>query len=117
MMLTMRRSSAFASWRMSFGVAIVLVHHVRKMEADDPFDTVSGTLGLTGCPDSIIILKRDAAGTMLLGRGRDLEEVEKAVTFNKQSCAWTIEGDAEDVRRSAQQQAIVAALRESDEPL
>jgi len=30
------------------GVAIVLVHHVRKMAADDPLDTVSGTTGLTG---------------------------------------------------------------------
>jgi hypothetical protein len=29
-------------------IAVVINHHVRKMEADDPFDTVSGTLGLTG---------------------------------------------------------------------
>jgi RecA-family ATPase len=99
-----------------FGIAIVLVHHVRKMEADDPFDTISGTLGLTGCPDSIVILKRDTTGIMLLGRGRDLEEIEKAITFNKQTCSWTIEGDANEVRRSAQQQAILAALREADEP-
>jgi RecA-family ATPase len=99
-----------------FGVAIVVVHHVRKMEADDPFDTVSGTLGLTGCPDSIVILKRDAAGSMLLGRGRDIEEIEKAVTFNKQTCAWTIEGDADEVRRSSQQQTILNTLREADEP-
>ena len=33
-----------------YGVAIVLVHHLRKAEADDPFDTISGTLGLTGSP-------------------------------------------------------------------
>jgi hypothetical protein len=28
-------------------IAIVVVHHERKMDADDPFDTVSGTLGMT----------------------------------------------------------------------
>jgi hypothetical protein len=28
------------------GIAIVVIHHVRKMEADDPFDMVSGTNGL-----------------------------------------------------------------------
>ena len=33
---------------LEYGIAIVLVHHLRKAEADDPFDTVSGTLGLTG---------------------------------------------------------------------
>jgi hypothetical protein len=99
-----------------FEVAIVVVHHLRKMEAEDAFDTVSGTLGLTGCTDSIVILKRDAAGTMLLVRGRDLEEAEKAISFNKNTCAWTILGDADDLRRSTQQQAILIALREAGEP-
>jgi RecA-family ATPase len=99
-----------------FGLAIVVVHHVRKMEADDPFDTISGTLGLTGCPDAIVVLKRDSTGTMLLARGRDIEEVEKAVTFNKQTCVWTIEGDADEVRRSEQQRKILAALRDAEGP-
>ena len=30
------------------GVSIIVLHHTRKMEADDPVDTVSGTLGLAG---------------------------------------------------------------------
>lgn len=40
------------------GVAIVLVHHVRKMDADDPLDTVSGTTGLTGAADTVLVLNR-----------------------------------------------------------
>ena len=99
-----------------FGIAIVVVHHVRKLEADDAFDTVSGTLGLTGCPDAIVILKRDAAGAMLLGKGRDLEDFEKAITLNKDDCTWRIDGDADDVRRSAQQQTIIEALQEAESP-
>jgi RecA-family ATPase len=99
-----------------FGIAIVVVHHVRKMDADDPFDTISGTLGLTGCPDSLVILKRDTTGNMLLAKGRDLEEVEKAVTFNKESCTWRIDGDAQEIRRSAQQQEILAAMRDAEGP-
>ena len=35
-----------------YGVAILVLHHDRKAEADDPFDTVSGTLGLTGAADT-----------------------------------------------------------------
>lgn len=34
------------------GIGILVVHHVRKMDAEDPFDTVSGTTGLTGAVDS-----------------------------------------------------------------
>ena len=52
------------------GIAIVLVHHLRKAEADDPFDTISGTLGLTGAPDTIMILSRDQSrGTRLHAKG------------------------------------------------
>ena len=58
------------------GVAIVLVHHLRKADADDAFDLVSGTLGLTGAPDTIIVIRRDSKGTTLHARGRDLVDVE-----------------------------------------
>lgn len=55
------------------GIAIVLVHHLRKMDSEDAFDTISGTLGLTGAPDTILVLKRDTSGAIILhGRGRDL---------------------------------------------
>jgi hypothetical protein len=86
-------------------------------DADDAFDTVSGTLGLTGCPDSILILRREPSCTTLLGRGRDLEEIEKAITFSKQGCTWRIEGDADEVRLSAERQLILAAMREMEEEI
>ena len=35
------------------GLAIMIAHHTRKMDADDVFDTVSGTLGLIGGVDTI----------------------------------------------------------------
>jgi len=44
---------------------------VRKMEADDPFDTISGTLGQIGCADTGLILARGSQGTSLYVRGRD----------------------------------------------
>jgi predicted transcriptional regulator len=101
-----------------FGVAIVLVHHLRKADADDAYDTVSGTLGLTGAPDSILVLKRDAAGSMVLhGRGRDLIEIEKAMTFDGNSCLWRIAGDAAPLRRSLERNAVLDAISEAAEPI
>ena len=70
----------FASER---NLAVLVVHHVRKMDAEDPLDKVSGTTGLTGCADAVLVLNRDSQGTTLYGRGRDIEEIETAMAFDK----------------------------------
>lgn len=66
------------------------------MEADDPFDMVSGTNGLTGAADTILVLRRQAGNVTLYARGRDIEEQETACRFDKVTCRWTLLGDAQD---------------------
>jgi hypothetical protein len=99
------------------GVSIIVLHHTRKMEADDPVDTVSGTLGLAGCADSVLVLNRSSQGTTLYVRGRDIEEAEHAVTFDKHACRWTILGSAVDVHRSNERGKILDALLTATELL
>ena len=99
------------------GVSIILLHHTRKMEAEDPVDTVSGTLGLAGCADSVLVLARSSQGTTLYVRGRDIEEAEHAVSFDKAGCRWTILGDASDVHRSNERNSILAVLDEAADPM
>jgi hypothetical protein len=99
------------------GIAIVIVHHVRKMGSDDPLDTVSGTTGLTGGVDSIIVLSRDGQGTTLTGRGRDLEDFENAVELEKTTGRWRILGNADEARRSKERNAVLKVLRESGEAM
>jgi hypothetical protein len=48
------------------------------MDADDPFDTISGTLGLTGGVDTIALLKRHTRGVTLHIQGRDLVDVHRS---------------------------------------
>jgi RecA-family ATPase len=91
-------------------LAIVIVHHVRKMEADDPFDMVSGTNGLAGAADTILVLKRQAGNTTLYARGRDIDEKATACEFNKSSCRWTLLGEAERIRSSAEREAVLEAI-------
>jgi AAA domain len=101
-----------------YGIAIVAICHLRKADADDAFDTVSGTLGLTGAPDTILILKRDASGGFVLhGRGRDLVEIEKAMEFDADICIWRIIGEASAVRRTSERNTILYAIKEATEPL
>jgi hypothetical protein len=92
------------------GIAIVVIHHVRKLEADDPFDMVSGTNGLTGAADTIPVLKRQAGDATLHARGRDIEEKETACRFDKMTCRWTLLGDADQVHSSGERAAIISVL-------
>jgi AAA domain-containing protein len=92
-------------------LAIVLVTHTRKMEAEDPLESISGTNGVTGAADAVLVLNRDAKGTTLYGRGRDIEEIETAMRFD--GGRWSILGDADDVRKSDERRKIVAALKEA----
>jgi hypothetical protein len=96
-----------------FGVAVVVIHHTRKMAADDPLEGVSGTNGLTGAADTILVLNRDANGVTLYGRGRDIREIETAVEFQKDVCRWRVLGSAQDVRMSEQRRKVLAALADA----
>jgi len=96
-------------------IAIVLVTHTRKMEAEDPLESISGTNGVTGAADAVLVLNRDAKGTTLYGRGRDIEEIETAMRFD--GGRWAILGNADDVRKSDERRKIVAALKESGEEI
>ena len=92
-------------------LAIVLVTHTRKMAAEDPLESVSGTNGITGAADAVLVLNRDAKGTTLYGRGRDIEEIETALRFD--AGRWSILGDADEVRKSDERRKIIAALKEA----
>jgi len=56
-------------------IAVLVLHHTRKTEADDPLETISGTLGLAGCADTALVLARSTGGATLYARGRDIEEL------------------------------------------
>jgi hypothetical protein len=98
-------------------IAIVVVHHLRKAEAEDLFDTVSGTLGLTGAVDTILLLWREGNGIILAARGRDVEETTKAMLFDRETCSWTIIGDADAVKRSTEREDILEALANGNDEL
>lgn len=100
-------------------LAIVVVHHVRKADAEDPFDTVSGSTGLTGAADATLILTRrnEGDGVVLYGRGRDLPEFEHAVEFDAERCRWKLLGDPDTVFLSDTRRMIMEAMQAGKETL
>jgi hypothetical protein len=93
------------------GIAVLVVHHTRKMAAEDIMDTVSGSFGLVGAADTIIVIERRSQGTVLDVRGRDVESAELAIEFNKQTCRWTLLGSAADLHKSDERAHVLAASR------
>ena len=59
----------------------------------------------------------DGNGCTLYARGRDVEEYEKAVSFNRETCRWTLQGEASEVRRTDERGAILSALEDAVEPM
>ncbi len=74
-------------------VAILVVHHTRKMEASDSFDMISGTNGLLGAADGAFILQKkkrtDPTATMQIV-GRDQQDQELTLEFNHERCIWEL---------------------------
>jgi biotin operon repressor len=103
-----------------YGVAILVVHHLRKLEAGDPFDMISGSTGLTGGVDGALVLKRDRGkqDATLAIDGRDVEEpTQLALRWDADIASWSLMGDAEEYRQSEERRRIIALLERMDEPM
>ncbi len=95
-------------------VAIVVVFHTNKLEPADPIDLVSGTLGLSGAADGVLVLKRERgqADASLFVTGRDVEETDLALKWEKDdTLGWALLGNADAFRVSRERQAILDAVR------
>ena len=82
------------------GITIILIHHTCKRFDDDPFKTISGTMGLSGCVDGSYVLvesKRGSRVGKLYGVGRDFENIEMSVAFR--NCHWYVTDTVEPFRR------------------
>ncbi|CAM00453.1 AAA domain-containing protein [Saccharopolyspora erythraea NRRL 2338] len=99
-----------------YGVAFVLVHHVRKMGSEDFLETVSGSNGIAGAADATLVLRRgrNKADGVLQVTGRDIDEAEYALAFHPNSGAWQLlEGPATDHTLHDTRATILRHVRES----
>ncbi|MCU1530394.1 MAG: repair protein RadA [Frondihabitans sp.] len=85
------------------GSSLIIVHHTRKLGGEDFLDAVSGTNGIAGSADTVLVLKRDrqAQDGTLHVTSRDAHEGEYAV--NLTDGRWTLVGGSiQDAARAAQ---------------
>ncbi|MER6473753.1 AAA family ATPase [Streptomyces collinus] len=97
-----------------YGVAVVLVHHVRKAGSEDFLTEVSGTNGIAGAADATLVLKRarGQADGILHVTGRDVDEAEYALSFQPASGAWhLLDGPVSDHTVSDTRATILRYVR------
>jgi AAA domain len=77
------------------GSALVTNHHDRKAHSEDFVDRVSGTNGLAGAADTIVVLTRARHETngLIQVTGRDVAEGQYAVNFDGPRGLWSLDGD------------------------
>ena len=85
-------------------IAVLLVHHLRKMNDDDPMNMISGTTGLSGATDSNFVLrksKRRENTATLYCTGRDIAYRELSLEFSSETHIWNLlSGDCNQVGQS-----------------
>lgn len=95
-------------------IGIILIHHLRKSISRDGdiFEEISGSLGLSGASDTIMVIKRkrNSNNAVLAVSGRDILERELAMHFEKTTCRWLIDGDARDTCITLERQEILEVL-------
>jgi hypothetical protein len=101
------------------GVPVVVIHHTRKAAADDALDEVSGSAGLTGAADAVLVLRRgrNEQDAKLMITGRDVEEKDLAVRFDRDGGVWEVLGDAREVEANRSRVDVIGVLGKAKQPL
>ncbi len=74
-------------------ICILAIHHLRKMNDTDVFNKISGSTGITGAADTMIVLDKNGKqnnSVFFSITGRDVESDEKLLMFNTTTYRWEV---------------------------
>ena len=78
-------------------IAILLIHHLRKLHDDDPMNMISGSTGLSGAADSAFVLQknaRSANAASLHCTGRDIPDRTLKLELGEDDHVWKLLADS-----------------------
>lgn len=92
-----------------YNVCILLIHHLRKQAADDPFQQIAGSNGLMGASDTSWVMqrKRMSQTASILVTGRDMDN--KTLRLHEENCVWIL--DEEESTEQIVAKALKYAVR------
>ena len=80
-----------------YHIAILLIHHLRKLHDDDPMNMISGSTGLSGAADSAFVLQknaRSANAASLHCTGRDIPDRTLKLELGEDDHIWKLLADS-----------------------
>ncbi len=74
----------------TYHLSILVIHHLRKASSRDVLDEITGSTGLAGAVDGILLLKRarEQDEATLFITGRDIQEQTLSLTFDSVNAQW-----------------------------
>lgn len=102
---------------MRHGVTVLVLSHFRKQEAEDPLETITGSMGSSATLDGALLLQRHRgrADAVLTVIGRDMKEDAKELplTWNADTARWSVSGDAAENRLSDERLEVLQVLQQA----
>jgi len=102
-----------------YNVSFIVVHHTNKRTGGDPLNLVSGSTGLTGAVDNVLIMQKERGSkdAQLTVIPREEEEAELALSFDPHINTWTLRGTAAEIAKTDERQAVLDALKNAETPM
>ena len=78
-------------------IAILLIHHLRKLHDDDPMNMISGSTGLSGAADSTFVLQKSSRLANIASlhcTGRDIPDRTLKLEFGEENLVWKLLEDS-----------------------
>jgi hypothetical protein len=88
-------------WAAQHDVSILFVTHSRKAKADDVFDSITGSAGISGSVDTMMVLQRKRGDNeaVLTVTGRDVDDARLRLLFERDKF-WQVIGEYEETPSS-----------------
>jgi len=98
-------------------ICVLVIHHTKKGSEENVFDEISGTTGLTGAMDSMMVLKKKNNGHKLYLTGRDVKEEEYSVVFDDKIFCWNVTERKSEITLTAEREEILELIKNYDRPM
>ena len=98
-------------------IAILLIHHLRKLHDDDPMNMISGSTGLSGAADSTFVLQKHsrlANVASLHCTGRDIPDRTLKLEFGEEDHIWKLLEDSKTCSATLQLTKLLSELLRAD---
>lgn len=96
-------------------ISISLADHTRKPNGifNDPIDDIMGSTAKAAAADAVLAIYRDQgkAGANLKGRGKDIEEIDLTLMFDKVTCCWQNKGNSSELDLTDLRRDIIEFLK------